>query len=104
MREIKFRAWDGLTNEMTDTEEFLNDYISDPRYILMQYTGLKDKNEQEIYEKSIVQYLGRKGNVYWGQDGLWCIKWNEKDWNHAMHTFTASELEVIGDIYRNPEL
>lgn len=61
-REIKFRAW--VNGEMiTDMypqsfnpTESLNDTLNDPTVILMQYTGLQDKNEKEIYEGDIVEF------------------------------------------------
>lgn len=80
MREIKFRAWG---RELVDDEPTLSepfelteickecgtfngatgvDMYSD--YILMQYTGLKDKNGVEIYESDIVQWPGDKGVAY----------------------------------------
>lgn len=70
MREIKFRAWNKRTNTMHinveefhegdfdrsfDTDSFghtiRQDYIEG-----MQYTGLKDKNDVEIYEGDVVQF------------------------------------------------
>jgi len=77
MREIKFRAWDGKTmfpvavlaiaETGWDCEKGRGVSIPyQPSIILMQYTGLKDKNGlTEVYEGDIIDANGIvKGNVY----------------------------------------
>ena len=129
MREIKFRAW--IPEEKSMVEVLVIDWhwgnISFARnekdkewatiptnnldkVALMQYTGLKDSKGREIYEGDIATVeceCGYKANmpVGWGYNG-WRL---EKQWSHRFPSgeleFNHTErVEVIGDIYENPEL
>ena len=119
-REIKFRAWDNVNNQMLDVQELnfedcfyggyttvrttmYSDYFDIREIPIMQYTGLKDKNGKEIYEGDIL-----KGTFYGfpmpEYDYVFQIYWDEKEKGFMASYFEPSECEVIGNIYDNPEL
>jgi len=102
-REIKFRAWDKDKKIMVgdidiDYTITMNGYIQELQkyYILLQYTGLKDKNGKEIYEGDIIK------NPIVKDDKGTTINW---DYNILLWVEQNCEsFEVIGNIYKNPEL
>jgi uncharacterized phage protein (TIGR01671 family) len=88
---------------------------------LMQYTGLKDKNGTEIYEGDVVISQGvckSSGNKYhWKSSVKWIIDgWGLEHVDNLcvqIHRITEAirdnlkypaSVEVIGNIYENPEL
>ena len=61
MREIKFRFWDKHNEkfiycDLFDINKGVLSSVNEEDHIPQQYTGLKDKNESEIYEGDILGY------------------------------------------------
>ena len=81
-----------ITRQNTEIEE-------NPNLMIMQYIGLKDKNGVETYKKDIVKYME---NVV---DGHFVEVVVVVDFDFTGVNFNyATEFEVIGNIYENPEL
>lgn len=146
MRDIKFRAWskykkmmamdiqkeydtiagvrffrNGVKTEEEPGETSFDSYLQDDDYVVMQSTGLKDKNGWEIYEGDIVksewQHDGHinRDHTFTGQ-----VTFGGNDGEPAFYMFSADgdyympfvsydreeliSVEVIGNIYENSEL
>ena len=66
-----------------------------------QFTGLRDKNGNEIYEGDVVRFplLDNRG----GHPVV--VEWKDAGWNWLNIHYTGGlEVEVIGNIHENPEL
>lgn len=116
-REIKFRAWDKRHNSM----EYINDLywfeengihdFNDDNYIFMQNTGLKDKNEKEIYDSDIVKVTWGSGKIvfyevkYCGSLGYHYLRdTKNKEDDDIICIYDYSQMDVIGNVFDNPEL
>lgn len=135
MREIKFRVWledkdipegymvDGADNLLITTRNGslviensqgkINHY-KENQYILLQYTGLKDKNGKEIYEGDIFDCIynfdgckKHKLQVYWNDvsAGFFLKDIGECHQPNVRKTLGDMErMEIIGNIYENSKL
>ena len=119
MREIKFRAWDNEEKVV----RFLD--IDDAMMIELgvggcldlrgQFTGLLDKNGKEVYEGDIVQrmerhYIQNLGEVVFMAGMFGTLGYSTLDGERISDKrilpldWVREGLEVIGNIYENPEL
>jgi uncharacterized phage protein (TIGR01671 family) len=124
MRELKFRAWDKDKKVMHYDFQFIKSgdgigqfilFISDKednvvkqqnpyfvnRFEIMQCTELKDKNGKEIYEGDIACKNMCLDVSY--HKGSYCV-WYTNNWFALNEIFCLKEIEIIGNIYENPEL
>lgn len=124
MRDIKFRGKDILHKSwqygsLAKDEPKKAYYIIDNEYgrgidvdenTIGQYTGLKDRNQVEIYEGDIVELKANNGCcemigiiIYDEYDLAFELKDIEEGTQECLW-YTEQELEIIGNIYDNPDL
>ena len=74
-------------------------------FVLMQCTGLKDQEGQDIYEGDIVltDDYDVWGVVSWDERGFRFYLKDDYD-NFGLDEFQPEHLKVIGNIYENPDL
>lgn len=92
----------------------LEDWRENPISPYLEFTGLKDKNGKEIYEDDIVKISGNDpmiAKIDWMEVDAFevygCNVWTflgAYDREYKLGTNIQESVEVIGNIYENPEL
>ena len=116
MREIKFRAWDRDRKKMFIPSSFGLPWITDLREkrsncVLMQFTGLMDRADQDIYEGDIVR-IPKFGAGHNDASQNTVVEYNDRWARFRFRLPTGGyydpvphwEIEVVGNLYENPEL
>jgi len=111
-REIKFRAWDGETMfyGVQDAYDYQGFPISskeghiafdhfgaviESANAVMQFTGLHDKEEEELYESDVVIRNGTHNYI---------VDLDNMGWLAMYYDDPEKDYERIGNIHENPEL
>jgi uncharacterized phage protein (TIGR01671 family) len=113
---FKFRFWDVHTKRMIrydktawHIDDAIRAYYDNPEhFIAMQSTGLVDKSRKEIFEGDIVEF----GCDSWTHSEIGIIIWDDyetkfkidSDPEFPLPWGKLGDIEIIGNIYENPEL
>ena len=83
----------------------INIQIQPKDFVIMQCTGLKDKNGKLIYEGDILHAFNLYVYIVIFIDGCFCVRNIESDskWDEELY-ICAAHTTVVGNIYENPEL
>lgn len=119
-RELKFRAWRHAIEDVhafmvyqseNTLGQFFDHNVDEDHDIIMQFTGLRDKNDREIYEGDIVHPIYGNGPhvVTWDQGTCMFDLVREGHSEHLFDTCGIGDLgysywEVIGNVHEHPHL
>ena len=119
----KYRTWDSVEKKFVE-HFFITDNglicnmekptsdskllipIEKSELILMQSTGLVDKNGKEIFEGDIVRFFDSLYTVFYDiKEGCYRLKPHDDRWVvDYMSSFSSEEsFEIVGNIYENKE-
>ncbi len=86
------------------------DLQNEDKYVLMQFIGLLDKNEKEIYEGDIVIHTKMINGYDYGEGkftvefgNLGCDYHGGIGFNLGDNNPLPENYEIIGDVFENPE-
>ena len=120
MTHIRFRQWLSYSKrfhywgfkgfEFTApivTLEFERE-LADAEMFSEMFTGSQDKNGKDMFEGDVVKCAnGSEGVWIWGnKQAAWRLDTTQtkNGWSHPIESFDSDTIEIIGNIYENPEL
>lgn len=107
---FRFRVWDKEKKLMYPSWSVWKTYFGDMEtwsLVLMQSTGLRDKNGALIYEGDVIRgnlfdrHLPTKGEVVYDTENA-CFA--NKNLAGLTFLFKINKIEVIGNVHDNPDL
>lgn len=125
MREIKFKIYDTVAKKWVHKEPvnlfgeciIMGYVLGHPdshavgigeinNLVALQYTGLKDKDGKEIFEGDVCK------KTYGSSTPIFAVEYHEArcafimqdGYNELLYTINPNMIEIIGNIYSNPEL
>lgn len=118
MDNIKIKLWDIETKTMIPPEKVchldgeLSKQAKDYNFIPLLFTDLTDKNGKEIYEGDIVKIQTKisheqiefKAIIQFRNGCFWFDGIDATITDCNWHFYNSSDIEVIGNIFENPEL
>lgn len=119
----KFRVWDKIKKEWAAGAFYISEngqlwefktpnsdapYLvttSHKRYIVQFFTGLQDKNSQDIYDGDILKIEGKNiCRVVWETPEFDVRPYITEECNGLQYSVIEGICEIIGNIFENPEL
>lgn len=122
---LKFRVWDKLEKRLIYPDRgYQGHYVltlngqfhnlqngsGGDECVVLQWTGLKDKNDRDIYEGDLVRYKyqiheheveSTEGEVYF-EDGIFFFD-RSMEWATNDTCFLEKSLEVVGNVFTGKE-
>jgi hypothetical protein len=106
MRELKYRVYIPEFSKFVyfglNDFDYSDRYLTNDKYPIQQYTGMKDKNGKEIYEGDLIRGMFDFGPAGFSELML-PVCWHNID-GYQYNNWNLSTIEVVGNAFEHKEL